>query len=361
MDSERTHLIEIFLQQHAWDKAKLTWLNQDASTRSYARLLMQDGRTALLMNSPPQVEPPCPPNATDSERQSLGWYATARLAASRVDAFVVIASLLREQGLSTPQIYAHNIEHGLCLLEDFGAHKELAEHLSHTPQDETPLYTRAIEVLAHIHLSLPKTRMTLKQEALTWPLLEFDTLAAHASMDVLHDWYGAYSDGRPAPIEAWETARNALVEKAMAQPRCFCFRDFHSQNLLWLPERKGLTQIGLLDFQDAIIGWDVWDLDLLLRDARREISDTTRTLLLARYCELTGQNMSQLSERWAIIGTLNAIRIIGVFARLIKRDGRTEYTQYMPQQIAHLRAHLAHESVADFREFITEYYQELIG
>lgn len=361
MDSDRNKEIDAFLARENWADAQKLWLGQDASTRRYARLTKANGEKALFMDSPPQDEPPCPPNATDAERLGLGWYATARLAASRVDAFVLIADEIGALGLSTPRIFGQDVARGFCLLEDFGPHKEFSEHLALHPDEADLLYTRGVEVLAHMHQALPSTAQTLAKDGMEWPLLEFDALTAQASMDVLYDWYVPYSGATQPPESAWQAARDSVVEKVISQPRSFCFRDYHCQNLLWLPERTGLAQIGLLDFQDAIIGWDVWDLDLLLRDARREISADLRGRALAHYCALTGQEIDVVLERWAIIGTLNAIRIIGVYARLIKRDGRDHYANYMPQQIAHLKAHLAHESMAEMRAFIGQYFGELLA
>ena len=360
MNTNRTAQIGEFLSNTEWSLAQQQWLNQDASTRRYARLRRADGQTAILMDSPLQAEPPCPLDADEATRKNLGWYATARLAASRVDAFVVIAAQLRALGLSAPEVYTYDIGQGLCLLEDFGNDHEFTQHLADHPQDEAALYMRAVEALAHMHQNLPKTPQTLHHENLHWPLMDFDMVTARASMDVFFDWYSQYSGGKTPPAADWAEARDSIAHKAITQPKSFCFRDYHSQNLLWLSNRDKLASVGVLDFQDAIIGWDVWDLDLLLRDARRNIPTQLRDAATRHYCTLTGQDQPTLKARWAIIGTLNALRIVGVFSRLIKRDGRNGYSKYMAEQIAHLSNHLRHPEVDEMREFIAKFHPELI-
>ena len=124
----------------------------------------------------------------------------------------------------------------------------------------------------------------------------------------------------------------------MGFEREFTLRDYHAENLLWLPEDR----IGLLDFQDAVIGWDAWDLAMLTQDARREVSAAATDAVLRTYLEESGKDESALMKRLAVIGTLNALRIAGVFARLVKRDGKPRYNDFMPRQQLMLARNLKH-------------------
>jgi hypothetical protein len=139
-----------------------------------------------------------------------------------------------------------------------------------------------------------------------------------------------------------------LIEQAMGFDREFTLRDYHAENLLWLPEER----IGLLDFQDAVIGWDAWDLAMLTQDARREVSAEATNAVLHTYLDESGKTERSLMERLAVIGTLNALRIAGVFARLVKRDGKPRYIDFMPRQQLMLARNLAHPAAAEMRSFI---------
>ena len=148
----------------------------------------------------------------------------------------------------------------------------------------------------------------------------------------------------------WEVARDALIEQAGGFDREFTLRDYHAENLLWLPEGR----IGLLDFQDAVIGWDAWDLAMLTQDSRRAVSDEATKAVLRTYLDESGKDEAGLRERLAVIGTLNALRIAGVFARLVKRDGKPRYNDFMARQQLMLARNLAHPAAADMRAFIAE-------
>ena len=153
-----------------------------------------------------------------------------------------------------------------------------------------------------------------------------------------------------ADLSRWETARDTLIEQAIGFDREFTLRDYHAENLLWLPD----GEIGLLDFQDAVIGWDAWDLAMLTQDARRVVSEEAVNAALRTYLDETGKDESALRERLAVIGTLNALRITGVFARLVTRDGKPRYRQFMDRQQLMLARNLKHPAAAEMRAFIAE-------
>ncbi|NQY97109.1 MAG: phosphotransferase [Henriciella sp.] len=349
-DLDRTALIDQFLADAGWGDAAIGWLGQDASTRRYARLARAGGETAILMDAPLIEDDPCTPDMTEAERQKLGWNAMTRLASSRVDAFVLIAQHLRAAGLRPPEILAHDSTHGFALLEDFGDQREFAR-LIEGGAAEVPLYTQAARDLAKLHRH-PKPDI-LEHQGERWPILPFDDVALRANADLYADWLHQYDDRArmtDADRARWEAARDGLIEQAMGFEREFTLRDYHAENLLWLPEDR----IGLLDFQDAVIGWDAWDLAMLTQDSRREVSAAATEAVLRTYLEESGKEESALMKRLAVIGTLNALRIAGVFARLVKRDGKPRYNDFMPRQQLMLARNLKHPAAADMRIFIAD-------
>jgi len=349
-EANRSDLISTFLTKADWETANLLWFDQDASTRRYARLTRSDGATAILMDAPLVEDDPCAPDATPEERAALGWNAMTRLASSRVDAFVLIADHLRQSGLRPPQIHAHDSANGLALLEDFGDKREFAR-LIEQGMDEVPLYQQAAEDLARLHHS-PKPGV-LEAGAERWPILEFDDVALRANADLFADWFHIYDDrARMTDTDRarWEQVRDGLIARAMAFPREFTLRDYHAENLLWLPEGR----IGLLDFQDAVLGWDAWDMAMLTQDARRAVSDRAAKTAVRAYLDAAGKNDSAFQERLAVIGTLNALRIAGVFARLVKRDGKPRYADFMSRQLLILARNLEHPAASEMHAFIAD-------
>lgn len=347
---DRTAQIEAFLARSGWGASAIGWLGQDASTRRYARLTAKDGATAILMDAPRIEDDPCTPDMSETERRKLGWNAMTRLASSRVDAFVLIAAHLRSAGLRAPEIYAHDSDLGFAVLEDFGSQREFAR-LIEQGAAEIPLYEQAARDLAKLHRH-PKPDV-LTNGAERWPILPFDEVALRANADLYADWLHRYDDRARMDDRdraRWSAARDALIEQAIGFPREFTLRDYHAENLLWLPDGN----IGLLDFQDAVIGWDAWDLAMLTQDARRTVTPEATTAALNAYLDETGKADADLRERLAVIGTLNALRIAGVFARLVKRDGKPRYNDFMARQQLMLAQNLAHPAAAEMRGFIAE-------
>jgi aminoglycoside/choline kinase family phosphotransferase len=284
------------------------------------------------MDQPPAVETqPCPPDATDAERAALGYNALARLAAGRVEAFVACAAHLRGLGLSAPEIIAADPVAGFAVLEDLG--DDLYANLIAAGADEAPLYDNAIDVLLRLHAAPPPT--VLSGDGASWPLLAYDALALRTGGELLAEWLPKL-DPRvkisPAATEAWRAVIGPIAARGEAGATVFCHRDFHAENLLWLPARSGAARTGLLDFQDALRAHPAWDLSMLLHDARRDVSPQREQAALARYLAAR----PDLDARTFIgdfhaLGALNIARILGLFARLVARDGKPRYRAFMPR------------------------------
>ncbi|MEO0721763.1 MAG: phosphotransferase [Pseudomonadota bacterium] len=350
----RKTVIADFLARAGWAGADRQPLGQDASTRRYERLVL-NGQTAMLMDAPRVEEDPCPPRADGATRLAMGWNARTRLAASRVDAFVALSEHLRGLGLSAPEVMAHDSNEGLALIEDFGASREVARVIEQGEANEVDLYRAAAETLAAAHLGGAPEHVSGRGE--TWPILDFDAMALEANVDLFPEWLPQFDD-RMARVDAsdpqWIAARDAMIEQTATFPSSFTLRDYHAENLIWLPAREGDARIGLLDFQDAVRGWDAWDMAMLVQDARRPVSQAASDAAITTYLDRTGRERPAFEARLAVVGTLNALRITGLFARLVKRDGKDRYLDFMARQQTLLARNLGHPAAADMAGYVRD-------
>ncbi|MEM1151338.1 MAG: phosphotransferase [Pseudomonadota bacterium] len=350
---QRKAEVDAFLAREGWTSAEHRPLGQDASTRSYVRLVRGDGARAMLMDAPGVEEPVCPPDANEAQRIALGWNATTRLAASRVDAFVALGDTLRRRGFSAPEIYAADAGVGLALIEDFGEGREFARLIERDAEPETELYAAAGDLLGQLH-SQPAPE-AVQGHGYEWPILDFDALALRTNADLFAEWYPQFdADVRwsEAASARWAGARDSLIARALAFDRVFTLRDYHAENLLWLADRTGAARVGLLDFQDAVRGWAGWDMAMLTQDARRDVSPAARDAAFSAYLAHGITTPEKLREQLAVIGTLNALRISGLFARLIKRDKKPRYDDFLPRQLDSLARNLREPAIADMADFI---------
>ncbi len=334
MSSEREAIKAAFLAEAGLGDARREPLAGDASTRAYERLYPAHGPSLIFMDQPPSRETaPCPPDATPEQRAALGYNALARLAAGRVEAFVDVARYLASLGLSAPQVIAADAPQGLAVLEDLG--DGLFARLIEQGQDEGPLYDAAIDVLVQLHKITPP-------EVLPggWPLLTYDDVALKTGQDLFPQWFPAY---RPSvmfdddALAEWEAIWTPIRARGAAGASVFCLRDYHAENLIWLPERQGTARVGLLDFQDALRAHPAWDLSMLLHDARRDISPVLEAACLGRYLSLAKvKDPAAFLADYHALGALNIVRIIGIFSRLVIRDGKGRYAAFMPRMWCYL-------------------------
>lgn len=349
----RSEALTRLLENTGFAEAERVPLAGDASTRRYERLRIGD-RRAVLMDAPPSAESgPCPPGATVAERRTMGWNAIARLAASRVEAFGAVANYLTSIGLAAPEIYGMDSAAGYAVLEDLG--DDLYANVIGNGADEIPLYQAAAELLAHVHASQAPAKLVAPDGAV-WPLLEYDALALEGNADLFVEWLPKAENVRidDAARARWEKARDGLIVKALGFPRAFTIRDYHAENLLWLPARQGLKRVGLLDFQDAVRGWRAWDFSMLLHDARRDVSPAAHDAAIRAYLAASGASEAEFQRELAVLGAINIMRILGIFSRLMARDGKMRYREFMPRMWAHLANVLKHPSLADARAFVED-------
>jgi len=332
LGSERETTRRDFLEGTGLGAARRVAMPGDASTRSYERLFPPSGPSLILMDQPPSLETqPCPPGASDAERAALGYNALARLAAGRVEAFAACAAYLRSLRLSAPEVIALDADAGLAVLEDLG--DDLFARLIERGADEAPLYENAADVLARLHLEAPPAVLTAG--AASWPLLDYDTLALTTASDIFVQWWPNWDRTAvfsPEAIAEWRALWAPIAARGAAGASVFCHRDFHAENLIWLPDRRGPARTGLLDFQDAVRAHPAWDLSMLLHDARRDVSAAREAAVLDRYFAARPDlDRDVFMADFHALGALNIVRILGIFARLIARDGKPRYQAFMPR------------------------------
>ncbi len=342
------------LAEAGFDKAERRFLTGDASTRAYERLIAPDGRTAILMISPPRTDAPV-------VRFGKPYYEIARLAYD-IRPYLAMDRALRAQGVSAPAILAENAEAGLAVIEDLGAEPFVD---ADGPLPER--YLEAVALLARLHAtSLPRI---VPQGATIYPIPPYDLDALLIEVELVIDWYAPAIAKIAIPASgraAFMAACTRLFEEILAQDATWCLRDFHSPNLLWLAQRQGLARVGMVDFQDTVIGNPAYDLVSLLQDARVTVPDALELKLLGAYAQLRkaadpGFDMAAFVRAYAIMGVQRSTKILGIFARLDKRDGKPQYLAMLPRIEAYLGKGLAHPALAELKGWYDAYLPRVLG
>ncbi len=352
MDAERAEAMNAFLAAAGWGEAVRTSLPGDASTRRYVRLRIGD-RMAMLMDQPQMAETPVAgTQATPEERRALGYNAVARLAGADCGRFIATANYLRDLGLSAPQIYAEDIAQGFVLIEDLG--DGLYSDVLTPGVDERKLYRAAADVLAKLHASGAPALLPPDKA-----LHAYDETALLAETDLLPEWFFPAALGRKASAEEIEEHRTlwrAALAPFVASAPVFVHRDYHAQNLIWLPGRAGAARVGLIDFQDAVAGSKAYDLISLIEDARRDVSvgiaeGTTAHYLTAMRQRGTPLDAESFEAEMAVFAAQRNAKIVGIFARLARRDGKTRYLALLPRVWSYLDRDLRHPTLAALKSW----------
>lgn len=343
-DEARAHDRNAFLQAAGWGDAAIAAFPGDASTRRYFRLT-RGTASAILMDAPAAAETPlAPDNASPAERQALGYNAVARLAGNNVAAFAGIAQALGERGFSAPRIYAADMARGLLLIEDLG--EGLYARAIPAGAHEGTLYASAADTLAALYRSsFPDV---FEAGGSAWRVHAYDETALLAETGLYLDWYlprfGAppSDDFRAEWAGVWGEAFEALGAHAPG----LALRDYHAENLIWLPERDVDARTGLLDFQDALFAHPAYDLVSLLEDARRDVSPDIVEPLKARFFKAAKlQDRAAFDAAYAVLGAQRNAKILGIFVRLAERDGKARYLDLIPRVKAHFERDLAHPAL----------------
>ena len=300
-----------FLASIGWGGAEISPLAGDASFRRYFRVT--DGaRKAVLMDAPPPHEDPRP--------------------------FLRIARYLAENQMAAPEIYGQDLDHGLVLLEDFGDAR-VRDWLDGHPADERAIYARAVALLADLHTLPPADAPP------------YDRAAYNREVDLLTEWY-CPAMGLEVDLPGYRAAWDAVLPLAEQDeaPRVTVLRDYHAENIMLIEGRPESHDLGLLDFQDALIGHPAYDLVSLLQDARRDVSPELEAAMLAHYKALA-QPGAGFDAAYAVLGAQRNAKIIGIFTRLWQRDGKPRYLSFLPRMWGLLERDLAHPALAPVAEW----------
>ncbi len=358
MTDARSAALSAFLNDAGWGAATVVPLAGDASTRRYLRAV-RDGEHAVVMDAPPKAEAAaCPPDADEATRRALGYNALARLAGPDLNAFVAVGDHLSALGLSAPRILAADAAHGFALLEDLGD-TLFGPTLAAGAGDEAAYYGVAVDALLRLHQTPAPSSLPARGGERT--LLAYDAVAMRAETDLLLDWFYPYATGGEAAdaVRAGFDAIWAPLFDIAAGEAVLVLRDYHADNLIWLPEREGAARVGLLDFQDAVVGSPAYDLASLLEDIRRDVDRDLAADLLARYCAEAamrpGFDADAFRAACAILAAQRNAKILGIFVRLAKRDGKARYLDYLPRVWARFTDELSHPALAPLKRWTDDH------
>jgi len=353
--------IIVFLKEAKWDQADRVPVPGDASTRRYERLAL-DGQKAVLMDAPKGAETPSEPEgASVADRHALGYNALARLAGPNPEAFASIANELTKRGFSAPKIIAADMEKGFMLLEDLGDDL-YARVIADDPSSERPLYEAAIDTLAAIYRSTFPAKMDFQGE--TWRVRDYDAAALLAEADLFLDWYAKDFgvDIKGTAREDWNAIWAELFKSLETHAPGLALRDFHAENIFWLPERQAVSRVGLIDFQDGLFAHPAYDLVSLIEDARRDVSPDLAKPLLKRFCEKAGLKYGpEFKTAYAVMGAQRNAKILGIFVRLAERDGKPHYRELIPRVAAHFKGNLEDPKCAPLKAWIETYIPDLLS
>ena len=306
--TDRLALSRVFLEAAGWGGALRRPLAGDASDRRYDRLTMA-GKSAVLMDAPPgKGDDPA--------------------------VFVSVADYLRGLGLSAPAVLAQDLTSGFLLLEDLGD-RLFAREVARDRGLEASLYAAATDILVHLQAAQPAPGLP-DLSATGW---------AEAAGFALH-WYRFAITGDRAGQSDFVPTLAGLIDAHANGKRVMILRDYHAENLLWLPHRAGPARVGLLDFQLAQLGQPGYDLVSLLQDARRDVTAAVETQMCDAMILATGADAAAFQRAYAVLGAQRALRILGVFARLCLVGGKPQYLALMPRVWGQLQRNLAHPALA---------------
>ena len=309
----RPEKIERFLRHHGWDDAKTKKINSDASNRKYTRLFKKQN-TSILMDSDPTTN-------------------------ESIENFIYFTKQLRKQKFSAPKIYGQDICNGFLLLEDLGS-DSFANILKSKPHLENHIYQEAINQLIEIrknkipHLTRKYDLKILLQEAV-----------------LFSEWY-------LSPLRASYESSHLLkilrvtLQETLKQDTTLVLRDYHAENLMWLPDRSDNRRVGLLDYQDALAGNPAYDIASLLKDARREVPKKLQEELIKYFLKKTNLDHAVFSRDYSILSAQRNLKIIGIFSRLSIRDNKSSYLNLIPRVWKNLQDDLKHPSLNELSEFI---------
>ncbi|BAM86108.1 hypothetical protein S58_00870 [Bradyrhizobium oligotrophicum S58] len=341
----RLKALREFLAEAGHTKSRRERMAGDASTRSYARLYKGE-RVFILMNSPKRPDGPAIYNGKP--------YSGAVHLAEDVRPFVAIAAALRARGISAPKINDADLDHGFLVTEDLGREGVIE---GEPPQPIVERYEAATDLLAALHAQDVPSVLPLAPQV-TYEVPTFDVDAMLIEIGLMLEWYLPDRGVQPSQVlrgeflELWRE----LLEAPLAAKPTWVIRDYHSPNLLWLPARAGIARVGVIDFQDAVMGPPAYDVVSLAQDARIDVAAEIEQALRERYIAArqaasTEFDADEFSAHYAIMSAQRNTRLLGTFARLNRRDGKPHYLKHQPRIWDYLHRSLAHAALDPIRDW----------
>ena len=367
---ERNKTIKSFLKHHGYQDAERIFFEGDASSRRYEKL-HQGGKRVLLMDMPQRPDGPAVKNGKP--------YSQIAHLAENIKSVICVNGLLDMLGgYSTPKTLAFDYVNGLALIEDLGS--QVFGKMLQAGEDMTDPMMTAAELLA----DLGHRARTDKVHFTMWGSYQvppYDDEALLIETELLPKWFWPYINSTEPSEEvvcAFEAVWKKLLPQAKQKSPQIVMRDFHSPNLLWIPDRKGILRVGLIDTQDAVMGHAAYDLVSMIQDARVDIPDNLAKQTFEHYIALrkakpnfTTGNLSfsnhdnfsetEFKTAYAILGAQRATKILGIFARLNKRDGKPAYLKHMPRVSRYLAENLEHPELADLKKWYINYLPEALA
>ena len=342
----RVLAIRAFLDANGYAGASRRFLTGDASLRAYESIYPHGGGSrVILMDWPPLPEGPA---VLDGKP-----YPKVAHLAENAYPFVALADILRENGFATPEISSVDYEQGILLIEDLGTDGVLDEH----SRPIAERYRASVACLAHLHgLSIPHDIAVTPDHIHHIP--DFDRTAMKMEARLLIDWHLPWKRGTPASdaergdyLAIWDQ----LIDQLDDAEKNLLLRDMHSPNIIWRAAETGIQRIGLIDFQDAMIGPTSYDVASLVQDARVTIERDLHDQLMADYLALRhaqgGFDEARFLKSWAIMSAQRNCKLAGLWVRLLQRDGKPGYLKHMPRTLAYLAIAFEHEALAPLREW----------
>jgi aminoglycoside/choline kinase family phosphotransferase len=345
MTDDREQLKDQFLDSIGWNDAIREHLSGDASFRSYERVRMLTPATTSE-SLPESVEP------FSTELLEFAVLMDAPPPEEDIKPFISIAKMLQKRGLNAPLIYGADEDNGLILLQDFGDNRynRILNDNATIVGDENAkkIYTYAIDVLLQLH-----------GHAIDDALPAYNDALYKKELTLLTSWY--------MPLMGTETTTTIegeflslwtnILKQIDTLPSTIVLRDYHADNLMWLDDKQGISQVGLLDFQDAVLGSPAYDMVSLLEDARRDVSIEFAEEMITYYLA----NAARIDENnfrtsYAILGAQRNIKILGIFARLCERDDKSDYLDFIPRVWKYLEHDLSHPALKPIKRFMDTHF-----
>ena len=343
---KRNETINRFMDQSGLNGGTRYFFEGDASSRRYERIVT-DTSAMLLMDMPSRPDGPVVRNGKS--------YSSIAHLAEGIGAVVAINDYLVNLNYSVPTTYEVDIQHGLALIEPLGSNV-FGTMIARGDDMREPMKV-AVKVLADMAKRNWPNNVPVRESS-NYQLANYDLDAMMIEVDLLPSWFWPLHKKSEASAEIrtdFSTAWQAILPDVWPDQPVWTLRDYHSPNLLWMPEREGLRRVGIIDTQDCVMGHPAYDLVSMLQDARVDIDSQQVDELYDYYCDLRSVaghfNRQEFSRAFAILGAQRATKILGIFARLSRRDGKHVYLNHIPRVSRYLKRNLAHPDLAILKKW----------